>query len=248
VQSCQLQLTVIDGKVHFDRYEVLVTPHIGARIFHTVDVDDVSAIWKVVKSSLHFYHHLTRPGSEDFRNVWMELKILREELSEDFDRVFTPIGKSLIEHEPATIVVDEFAPLGMTIFNQTDLSLYPYLFYFDPTDLTIVEWYTPPFGAGPRHLTKIDVPLRPKSKLTIGYGAGGVPPWHFMFREGDKKDIGFFKLFLSTRPAHFSNILQQSPFEIDTLRAGQVGAPEPPVAEILWGTKLVTIIQVERTL
>lgn len=137
MQSCHLQLTVINGKVYFDRHNVLVTPHIGARISYTVDVDDVTAIRKVVKNSLHFYHHLTRPGSEDFRNVWMELKVLKEERSEDFDRVFTPIGKNLIEHEPATIVVDEFAPLGMTIFNQTDLSLYPYLFYFDPTDLTI---------------------------------------------------------------------------------------------------------------
>jgi len=176
----------------------------------------------------------------------MELKVLKVDLSQDFDRVLTPIGKNLIEHEPATIVVDEFACLGMTLFNQTDLSLYPYLFYFDPTDLTIVEWYTPPFGAGPRRLTKVDVPLRPKSKLTIGYGAGGVPPWHFMFREGDKKDIGFFKVFLSTRPAHFSSILQQSPFDIGMSRAGKVATPDSAnVTEILWGTKLATMIQVD---
>lgn len=144
VQSCHFQLTAIDGKVYFDRHHVLVTPHIGSRISHTVDVDDVTAIRDVVKSSLHFYHHLTRPGSEDFRNVWMELKILKGELSKDFDRVFTPIGKNLIEHEPATIVVDEFRCLGMTIFNQTDLSLYPSLFYFDPTDLTIGMWVALP--------------------------------------------------------------------------------------------------------
>lgn len=141
VQSCRLQLTVIDDKVYFDRHDMLVTPHIGSRISHTVDVDDVSAIRNVVTSSLHFYHHLTRPGSEDFRNVWMELKVLKVDLSQDFDRVLTPIGKNLIEHEPATIVVDEFACLGMTLFNQTDLSLYPYLFYFDPTDLTIGNVY-----------------------------------------------------------------------------------------------------------
>jgi hypothetical protein len=66
-----------------------------------------------------------------------------------------------------------------------------------------------------------------------------------MFREGDKKDIGFFRLFLSTRPAHFSSILQQSPFDIGMLRAGKVGVPDTPVEEILWGAKLVTIIQVD---
>ena len=66
-----------------------------------------------------------------------------------------------------------------------------------------------------------------------------------MFREGDKKDIGFFKVFLSTRPAHFSSILQQSPFEIGMSRAGKLAAPDSPNVEILWGTKLATMIQVD---
>ena len=137
VQACELQLTVSGGKVYFNRHNPLVTPHIGTRISYTIDVADVLTIRKVVQSSLHFYHHLTRTGSDDFRNVWMELKILKEELNDDFDQIFTPIGRNLIADEPATLVVDEFARLGMTIYNQTDLPLYPYLFYFDPTDLTI---------------------------------------------------------------------------------------------------------------
>lgn len=246
VQSCDLQLTVIGEKVYFDRHNVLVTPHIGTRIPHTIDADDKSAIWNVVKSSLHFYYHLIRTGSDDFRNVWMELKKLKDELSEDFDRVYTPIGKNLIEVEPATIVVDESACLGLTIFNQTNLHLYPYLFYFDPTDLTIIEWYTPPFGAGPGRLTtKVDVPLLPKGMLALGYGNGGVPPWQFLFREGEKKDIGFFKLFLSTRPTHFSSILQQSPFESSMSRTGKLQAVPDGHDEEWWATKLVTIIQVD---
>ncbi|KAF8809408.1 hypothetical protein BYT27DRAFT_7187712 [Phlegmacium glaucopus] len=244
MQSCDLQLAVFSGKVYFDRHNALVAPHIGTRISHTIDVGDESAIRNVVKSSLNFYHHLTRTGSDDFRNVWMELKNLIP--IDDFDQDFTPIGENLIADEPATIVVDEFASLGMTIFNQTELFLYPYLFYFDPTDLTIIEWYTPPFGAGPSHLTtKLDAPLPPKSMLTIGYGNGGANPWQFMFREGDKKDIGFFKLFLSTCPSSFSSILQQSPFEleIDMPRGGESVVPDAPAAK--WATKLATVIQVD---
>jgi len=137
VQSCDLQLTIIGGKVYFDRHNALVTPHIGARIFQTIDVDNAPEIRKVVESSLRFYHHLTRTGNDDFPNVWMELRELREEPSDDFDQLFTPMGNNLIADEPATIVVDAFASFGMTIFNQTELPLYPYLFYFDPTDLTI---------------------------------------------------------------------------------------------------------------
>ena len=136
-ESSDLQLTVEGGKVYFDRRDDLVTPHIGARISHTVDDGDLSAIRNVVKSSQHFYHHLKRSGTDDYRDVRMELKILEQKINEDFDRVFNPIGKNLIADEPATIVVDESAYLGMTIFNETDLPLYPYLFYFDPTDLTI---------------------------------------------------------------------------------------------------------------
>jgi hypothetical protein len=137
VESCALQLTMVDGKVYFDRYNVLVTPHIGARISHAVDVGDVSAIRNVVQSSLRFYHHLMRSGNDDLPNIQMELNRLKEEESPDLGWEFAPTGKNLIAEEPATIVVDKFACLGMTIFNPTQLPLYPSLFYFDPTDLTI---------------------------------------------------------------------------------------------------------------
>lgn len=138
VESCDLKLTVTGRNVYFDRNRAeLVTQHIGSRISHTINIEEVSAIREVVKSSSHFYYHLTRPGSDDFQDVRMELNLLEEELTEDFDRDFIPIGENLIANEPATVIVDEHACLGMTIINKTNLSLYPYLFYFDPTDLTI---------------------------------------------------------------------------------------------------------------
>lgn len=96
-----------------------------------------------------------------------------------------------------------------------------------------------PFGTG---LGTVDAPLLPKSALTLGYGDGGVSPWQFMLRDGDKKDIGFFKLFFSTSPGDFSSILQESPFISGQSRAGEkakIGVSK------IWGTKLVTIIQVD---
>jgi hypothetical protein len=94
----------------------------------------------------------------------------------------------------------------------------------------------PQAGAGPG-----DAPLLANSKLTLGYGGGGVPPWIFRLRKGDKKDVGFFKLFLSTVHADFSSILQESPFETYTPRAGE--RAKVPVHEF-WATQLVTVIQV----
>lgn len=138
VEKCDLQLTVQDGKVYFDRHNNLVTPIIGSRIRHTVPVTDVETIQAVAKATAYFYYHLTRKSPDDFgKDVWMELKELKDGLSDRYLVIFTPTGQNLIAEEPATIVVNENARLGMTIFNQTELTLYPYLLYFDPTDLTI---------------------------------------------------------------------------------------------------------------
>ncbi|KAF8873800.1 hypothetical protein CPB84DRAFT_1817961 [Gymnopilus junonius] len=187
VKSCDLELSVEGGIVHFDRHNNLVTPLL-------VGVDEVDTIRAVVKASLHFYYHLTRSAPATFKNVWMELQELKSEPNEEF-------GENLLEEEPAEIVVDENAQLGMTIYNESSLTLYPYLFYFDPTELTIFNWYMPPFGA--------DAPLPPNSKLAIGYGDGGAIPWQFVIPDGESKDLGFFRLFLSTRPAYFESILQE---------------------------------------
>ncbi|TFK31409.1 caspase domain-containing protein [Crucibulum laeve] len=241
-----LLLSIESSEVKFARNDVLVTPHIGAKFPHSVPKGQGHTIRNIAKSYLHFTNHLTRTG-DDFRNVWMELKALKTEFSDDFDQILTPIGENMIEDEPATVVVDEMARLGMMINNQTDLPLYPYLFYFDPSDLMIIEWYTPPIGAGSGTKTSlIDAPLPPKSELTIGYGDGGVPPWQFLLREGDTKDVGFFKLFLTTSPTSFSSIAQESPFETGSIsRYGKPAKPEGLETE-KWGTKLSTIIQVSK--
>jgi len=140
VEKCDLQMTPQDGKVYFDRHSNLVTPIIGSRIRHTVPVNDVETIRGVAKATAHFYYHLTRESPEDFgKDVWMELKELREDPSDRYFLNFSPTGPNLIAEEPATIVVNENARLGMTLFNQTETKLYPFLLYFDPTDLTISE-------------------------------------------------------------------------------------------------------------
>ncbi|CAA7263720.1 unnamed protein product [Cyclocybe aegerita] len=250
VQQCDLEITVKDGRVHFDRHQQLVTDHLPTRIRHSVSVGDIATIREVVTATRHFYYHLTRTSDDNFKNVWMEMKVLKEEFNRDFDQILTPMGNNLLMKEPATIVVDESVRLGMTIFNQTDLPLYPYLFYFDPTELTIIDWYLTSIGAGAGALTtKVDVPLPPKSSLTIGYGEPGITPWQFLLPEGEKKDLGFFKLFLSTRPAYFDSILQEeSPFELQSQTGKRGGKPLGPesLSQEKWGAQLATVIQVDR--
>jgi hypothetical protein len=89
----------------------------------------------------------------------------------------------------------------------------------------------------------VDAPLPPKSQLTIGYGDGGASPWQLLLRDGEDKDVGFFKLFLTTSPADFSSISQDSPFNIRSFsRHAKLVAKERPETE-LWGSQLSTVVQ-----
>ena len=111
------------------------------------------------------------------------------------------------------------------------------------TPSCIVDWYMPPFGAGTKGLSAaVDAPLPPKSTLAIGYSDGGVSPWQFLLRKGDDKDVGFFKIFLTSSPADLSSITQESPFVENNIpsRAGRSSLPKFPD---VWGSKLSTIIQ-----
>jgi len=85
----------------------------------------------------------------------------------------------------------------------------------------------------------LDAPL-PKNGgvLTIGYGSGGAPAQTFYLRPGQNFDIGFLKIFLSTKPVDLSSIPQISPFE--KTRSGDHLAKNEEEA---WGTMLIPVLQ-----
>ena len=80
------------------------------------------------------------------------------------------------------------------------------------TPFCVVPYYTSPFGAGIGPNGKVDAPLPPQQKLTIGYGGGGVSPWVFSLEPEEKRDVSFFKLIVTTSPIDLSLISQGSPF------------------------------------
>ena len=92
------------------------------------------------------------------------------------------------------------------------------------------EWYPPPFDlAGSSNSSgntkQMVYVLQPHSSLAIGYGASGVWPWGFSLQEDDrvlKRDLGFFRVFLSSRPMpSFFSIKQDTPFPTSEARAGR---------------------------
>ncbi|KAF9531488.1 caspase domain-containing protein [Crepidotus variabilis] len=258
INVCHLQLTVFNKKVYFDQWDSVVTPYLGSRIKHTVHASNVNRIREVVRCFRHFRYHLTRIGPYDFREVKIELRELDRVYDDQFEEIFSPTGENLIKNDPAEIVVNEDKDFGMSITNNTDADLYPYLFYFDPTHLTIFQWYKPPIGAasGPERFTRVNS-LLSRRRLTLGYGDGGVEPWQFTIPEGDEMDLGFFKLFLSTRPIYFDSVAQGTPFsdeenEVDKIddnlpsRTTPASLEGDPLERITWGAQLVTIIQKSR--
>ena len=98
-------------------------------------------------------------------------------------------------------------------------------------------------------------PLQPKSELTIGYGDGGWSPWRYKLRaarsiipdgiEQDPQDIdvGFMKLFLSTKSVTLSYLAQDTPFAVAFEPSGRADDSLPYEAVGLWGTRLITVVQ-----
>lgn len=74
--------------------------------------------------------------------------------------------------------------------------------------------------------------------LTVGFGDGGMPPFAYFLRSGQDLDVGFLKLFLSTKYVDLSNIPQLSPFD----EARSVADEEKPEIDT-WGTLLVPVLQ-----
>ncbi|KAJ3521101.1 hypothetical protein NMY22_g12453 [Coprinellus aureogranulatus] len=175
---------------------------------------------------------------------------------------FKPVGKNLLAEEPAHVTVSDEQterPLGLTLYNDGDVDVYPYLFYFDPNELTITPWALVAEGAGEG---QVDPPLLKHSRLAVGYGNGGADPLQFYFEDGKTRDIGFFKLFITCTPANFRCLSQEkSPFpretrggdgeEDDRDDGGETEAARLQAEEELkkklhadqWGVKVATVIQ-----
>ncbi|KAJ2934550.1 hypothetical protein H1R20_g2521, partial [Candolleomyces eurysporus] len=197
-----------------------------------------------------------------------QLKVLRQNIINLRDgqatrQEYQPAGENLLAQEPAHVSVPDVddvdadaSVLGMTLYNDGPEPVYPYLFYFDPNDLTITPWVMPAVGAA---LGLVDPPLLAGSKLTLGYGNGGATPWEFVFTDDRPKDVGFFKLFLSSSPANFACLTRRkTPFERDPAghRLGAELDKEVKEATALekrldssterWGVKLATVIQIRK--
>jgi len=136
---------VSNGRVSFHRHNkllVAVAPYLDKCIRHDASAGAADSIQNIVCAARMFYYHLTRSAIDNSALARIELKMLTSNTSSTAslsqEPVLIPCGENLISNERATIVIiDEEDGYGMTIINESKHCLYPFVFYFDPTDLTI---------------------------------------------------------------------------------------------------------------
>lgn len=143
--KASLIVKVEGDDVYLERNDPLLEEHLPKRFPRPLNRNAPEQIQGVISAWRHFNYHLKRGGRDEFPQIRMEMHYLEPE-DGDWDNEhpeYNPVGKNLLAENPAHIVVSDDhtkRPLGLTLYNDGDLNVYPYLFYFDPTELTISEY------------------------------------------------------------------------------------------------------------
>jgi hypothetical protein len=129
------------------------------------------------------------------------------------------------------------------------VSKFQYLIFYCSSNspISTEPYFLPPFGVN----HEVVPPLRPKGRLTIGYGSngsdkvhpGGSGPFVYECRPGQDVDVGFLKLFLSNQYIDLSTLLQGVTTALDegNIRGTKVVAPGP--SDGIWVSMVVTVVQ-----
>ncbi|KAG6834157.1 hypothetical protein H0H93_011505, partial [Arthromyces matolae] len=94
------------------------------------------------------------------------------------------------------------------------------------------------------------VSLPANGALTIGFGDGVCPPRTYALRQTQEVDVGFLRVYLSTKQMDYSHVTQLSPFPRSFRRGTSTIERPGPVIEQQenWGAITIPIVQtVERT-
>ncbi|KZV67988.1 hypothetical protein PENSPDRAFT_754512 [Peniophora sp. CONT] len=196
-------------------------------------------IYNVLRAASHFFWHLSRvPQYHQLRaQVRVTVHQLYQDVNGELDMnlrpPYVPSRNSRVMESGTTlnVVADNTTVYGIRVTNLFDEDLHIWVFYFDCSDLSIMDYYQPlarGHGADPS--------LPKNGELTIGFGAGGGQPFKYYLHPDQKTDLGIIKIFLSTEPIDLSGILQKSPFDVheDNARATAKEPRSPPLKR--WDT------------
>jgi hypothetical protein len=143
-EVADLVVLLKDERVAFERKEDFITKHLGKRVPCTASISDPNGILNVLQATAHFNYHLNRTNLLEScikppESITMEFG--RVEFGTDFTMRVVKLSDS--KDSPATFFInfkeeeDDEPMYALTICNRTALQLYPYLFSFEPCDLSI---------------------------------------------------------------------------------------------------------------
>ncbi|KDR74072.1 hypothetical protein GALMADRAFT_227766 [Galerina marginata CBS 339.88] len=240
--DAQLQLTVANNAVKIDILDQRVTSYELDRIPFSVDLE-VGTIHFVLQSAAHFYRHFNTTFLNNLIPSKLSIEFTEVTLStNDFDESGFPriisIKPNLIQGDMIDLVVRPWAKYGMKITNNTPWDIYPYVFAFNISNLSIDSHYQSTSGGGQ---FVADPPLKKMGgTLMLGHGAAGGQPFEYELPKNQDVDVTFLKFFFSTTPINLSGVPQCSPF--DGARYSVTSTVTQNVPETI-GTKVIPLIQ-----
>jgi hypothetical protein len=234
-----LEVDILEGKIVFNNVNSRVQERGYSRMPYRVEIDETRIICNILKAAGNFdlFLNLTSGDRRIRDNVTVEFIEVMRPTGEKYGPAVRLEGARDLCREKCVEVTAGDTMYGIKVTNNSPFQLYPHLFLFDCSDLSIGKhhsiqlqlesltllpesYYKPPLVVA----TDKDAPLKPGCALTIGYGTSGEQPWnHYLRNEGnfhqDKVlqekqhfDVNVFKLFLTTKLVDLSFIEQASPF------------------------------------
>ncbi|VDB88536.1 unnamed protein product [Peniophora sp. CBMAI 1063] len=204
--SADLRLRIKDDDKIAISLHHLGLPGSGAvDLYYTLDAAESEApALAVLESAMRFAHLLRLNVAPKEAQCASEFyRIIRDEDAELDDDLMEPWisdGPNLLCDNLVKITPSPKDTYGINIKNMTDKTLYVSgIFYFDCSELSITD-----------HSQKWTV-LPANGALAFAQNAG-YRPWTFFLREGQPKDVGFIKIFVTSSPVDLSGISQAKPF------------------------------------
>ncbi|QRV92055.1 ICE-like protease (caspase) p20 domain protein [Ceratobasidium sp. AG-Ba] len=231
-----------DNQVSFFTHNKFLNKHGISKLSHTVSLN-VQRVLDVLYSAANWNWHANRtnPNTPLEGSVRIEMIRVKEDLNvwnELGRRPLVECGDNLNESGVVDIEVEPADLYGYRIVNDSRWDLYPYLFYFDASKLSIEPYYLPPApGAG----GEVDIPLPRNSLLSIGYGASGEVPFAYCLDDEQMLDVGLIKLFVTSSPVELGLIEQESPFE--QLDQRKVVVHSKSTRGETWATQVMALVQ-----
>lgn len=142
--KAELDISIEGGRAVFNILNPQVTQYGLKQLPYSIEptYDDV---YPVIRASAHYHWHLRRNNKSKVlqNHIQFEFRQVEEleEYDDDFNAIIKPVGDNLNVEGVVDMVVHPDNMYGIKLINDSDLDLYPSLFFFDHSDLSICKCF-----------------------------------------------------------------------------------------------------------